>query len=406
MADRNRNDWDDDRRGQGSRDWEEGRQRYGEWRAGRGGDEGRGYEGRGYEGRGYEGRGYEDDRGYGRMGREDMGRGRGSGEDMGRGRFGYGGGRSDEDPGASGRMGREDFGRGRGDDMGRYEDIMDSGRVSAGGYQGRGYEGGGYQGRAFDDWDSGRAVDDRSSAPIPRQRYGDAGIGPSPFMGGRAGQRTGGLSGGLGGGMGGGMDRRSEPSLRGRSTYMGGGFGGMEPDMGRDYRPEDYGRGEDSGRGVDVERGGGLRSIGYGLARTGTGLGTGEGERRMGRGPKSYQRSDDRIREDLCERLMQSWMNAENVDVQVRGGEVTLLGTVDSRAEKRAIEDVAESVLGVNEVHNQLRVRRADTGVQATQTSQATGASSTTTGSQTQGTQARGDTGRSGTTPPINPMHS
>src|SRR3712207_8187576 len=38
------------------------------------------------------------------------------------------------------------------------------------------------------------------------------------------------------------------------------------------------------------------------------------------RGPKGYQRSDDRIREDICDRLMMSWMNAENVDVEVRNG--------------------------------------------------------------------------------------
>jgi len=81
-------------------------------------------------------------------------------------------------------------------------------------------------------------------------------------------------------------------------------------------------------------------------------------QRPMGRGPKGYQRSDDRIREDLCDRLMMSWMDAENVDVLVRDGEVTLQGTVKSRDEKRAIEALAESVLGVKDVHNTLRVQR------------------------------------------------
>lgn len=79
-----------------------------------------------------------------------------------------------------------------------------------------------------------------------------------------------------------------------------------------------------------------------------------------GRGPRSYVRSDDRIREDVCERLMQSWMNAEDVDVRVENGEVTLTGLVDSRYEKRSIEDVVEGVLGVKEVHNQMRVRPQD----------------------------------------------
>lgn len=80
--------------------------------------------------------------------------------------------------------------------------------------------------------------------------------------------------------------------------------------------------------------------------------------RPMGRGPKGYQRSDSRIHEELCDRLMMSWMDAENVDVQVKDGEITLQGTVKSRDEKRAIEALAESVLGVKDVHNSLRVQR------------------------------------------------
>jgi hypothetical protein len=80
--------------------------------------------------------------------------------------------------------------------------------------------------------------------------------------------------------------------------------------------------------------------------------------RPMGRGPKNYQRSDDRIREDLCDRLMMSWMDAENVEVLVVAGEVTLEGTVKTRDEKRAIEALAETVLGVKDIHNALRVER------------------------------------------------
>lgn len=80
--------------------------------------------------------------------------------------------------------------------------------------------------------------------------------------------------------------------------------------------------------------------------------------RRQGRGPRSYQRSDDRIREDICERLMQAWMDADDVDVRVDKGEVTLTGTVKSRDEKRAIEDLAEDILGVKDVHNEIRVAR------------------------------------------------
>jgi hypothetical protein len=80
----------------------------------------------------------------------------------------------------------------------------------------------------------------------------------------------------------------------------------------------------------------------------------------LGRGPKGYQRSDDRIREDICDRLMMSWMDAENVDVLVSNGEVTLKGMVRSRDEKRAIEALAESVLGVKDIVNELRLGRGE----------------------------------------------
>jgi hypothetical protein len=83
-------------------------------------------------------------------------------------------------------------------------------------------------------------------------------------------------------------------------------------------------------------------------------------QRPMGRGPKGYQRSDDRIREDICERLMASPYDASDVEITVSQGEVTLVGTVHSRADKWGIEDVADSVLGVQDVHNQIRLNRGE----------------------------------------------
>lgn len=76
-----------------------------------------------------------------------------------------------------------------------------------------------------------------------------------------------------------------------------------------------------------------------------------------GRGPKGYQRSDDRIKEELCERLSQhGQLDASDLEVKVQNGEVTLSGSVRERHAKRTAEDVAESVSGVREVHNQVRV--------------------------------------------------
>ncbi len=76
-----------------------------------------------------------------------------------------------------------------------------------------------------------------------------------------------------------------------------------------------------------------------------------------GRGPKNYQRSDERIREDVCMRLADHpEIDASEIEVTVDNGEVTLSGSVDQRSTKRLAEDVADSVSGVRDVHNQLRV--------------------------------------------------
>lgn len=75
-----------------------------------------------------------------------------------------------------------------------------------------------------------------------------------------------------------------------------------------------------------------------------------------GRGPKSYVRSDERIREDVNDRLTEDvWIDASDIDVAVANGEVTLSGTVDDRRTKRRAEDVAEDVTGVKHVQNNLR---------------------------------------------------
>ena len=80
-----------------------------------------------------------------------------------------------------------------------------------------------------------------------------------------------------------------------------------------------------------------------------------------GRGPKGYQRSDDRIREDVCDRLTRHGrLDATDIQIQVRNGEVTLDGIVDTREAKRMAEDVAESVDGVRDVINHLKTHRTE----------------------------------------------
>lgn len=76
-----------------------------------------------------------------------------------------------------------------------------------------------------------------------------------------------------------------------------------------------------------------------------------------GRGPKGYKRSDERILEEVCERLTDHpSIDASDIEVAVNDGDVTLSGRVESRAVKHLTEAMVETVSGVKEVHNQLRV--------------------------------------------------
>jgi hypothetical protein len=76
-----------------------------------------------------------------------------------------------------------------------------------------------------------------------------------------------------------------------------------------------------------------------------------------GVGPKGYMRSDERIREHVCDALTDDpHLNAVEIEVVVTQGEVTLSGNVDSRGAKRHAEDLAEQASGVKQVQNNLRV--------------------------------------------------
>lgn len=86
------------------------------------------------------------------------------------------------------------------------------------------------------------------------------------------------------------------------------------------------------------------------------------GQQALGRfaglGPKDYRRSDDRIREDISDRLTDdAFVDASDIVVLVESCEVTLSGTVDTRDQKRRAEDIAEGVSGVRDVNNQVRVK-------------------------------------------------
>ena len=297
-----------------------------------------------------------------RWGESRYGEGRHSGE----GRYGEsggrgygGGGRESERYGREGRGGRESWPGGRSHDR---QSSSGGGRES-----GReGYWGGG--------WENERDNDSRES------RYGSYG---------RSGAERG-YSEGM-------RDYSSQGynyptgSRSGESSYG-------ERGRSHDYDRERYGQGEERGwwdRASDA---------------VASWLGDEDAERRRrqdqqlehrrGRGPKGYRRSDERIKEDVNDRLSDDYyIDASDVEVSVSNTEVTLTGTVNSREDKRRAEDIAESVSGVTNVENRLRVKQGRYGDYSSASTGASMGSSTGTGTGTGATSgSTGITGTPGTT--------
>lgn len=78
-----------------------------------------------------------------------------------------------------------------------------------------------------------------------------------------------------------------------------------------------------------------------------------------GIGPEGYIRSDERIGEDIAERLAErADIDPSDITVEVRQGVVSLCGTIDSRQSKFEVEEIVDDVMGVLDIDNRLRVRR------------------------------------------------
>jgi osmotically-inducible protein OsmY len=76
-----------------------------------------------------------------------------------------------------------------------------------------------------------------------------------------------------------------------------------------------------------------------------------------GRGPKGYLRSDERLRETICERLTDDpRIDASDIEVEVKDQSVTLRGTVDDRRTKYAVEELVDRC-GPSMIQNELRTR-------------------------------------------------
>ena len=138
------------------------------------------------------------------------------------------------------------------------------------------------------------------------------------------------------------------------------------------YGERERGYGERSGRDYDYDREEGRGWLDRASDAVASWFGDEEAERRRrmdeqrehrGRGPKNYRRSDERIKEDVNDRLSDDYyLDASDVEVAVENMEVTLTGTVRNRNDKRRAEDLAESVSGVTNVENRLRVKQSGYG--------------------------------------------
>lgn len=84
----------------------------------------------------------------------------------------------------------------------------------------------------------------------------------------------------------------------------------------------------------------------------------GAGERgHRGRGPQGYVRPDERIADDIIDRLTDAPdIDASEIMLMVEAGVATLTGNVPLRAMKHRAEDIAADASGVREVHNRIRV--------------------------------------------------
>lgn len=100
-------------------------------------------------------------------------------------------------------------------------------------------------------------------------------------------------------------------------------------------------------------------------------------ENYRGKGPKNYSRSDERIKDDVNDRLSDDpFIDASDIEVTVTNGEVTLTGTVDHRSSKRRAEDLAENVSGVKNVENRIRVSQMSNYAGSENQDQSTGTAS------------------------------
>jgi hypothetical protein len=236
---------------------------------------------------------------------------------------------------------------GWGSEEGRQQSYEGTTGGAWGGASGGGFRGGGSSG-GYGNWGTSR------EGPAAGQQYAAGSNYGGTYAGSYAGRERGGMyagsehrfDSGLGAVHGGHPRGAQFDSGYGASQGYGpqGGFGGGQGGYGQQgYGQQGYGQ------------------QGYGQQGYGRQGARGAGRFAGKRGPKGWQRSDERIKEDLCEQLYNSdEIDSSDVTVEVTQGKVALEGTVRDRYTKHAIEDLVDGCPGVKDIDNRIRVSRED----------------------------------------------
>lgn len=142
-----------------------------------------------------------------------------------------------------------------------------------------------------------------------------------------------------------GYDQGNYGNQDNRYGYQGNRTGGMTPTTTSMYRPGQFG-----------QLGGPMG--GYDQSKMSQSTMNEQQQRKQFRGPKGYTRSDERIKEDVSDCLGRLGdIDASDIEVAVKDGEVTLSGTIEQRYHKHAMEDAVDAVSGVKDVINNIRVK-------------------------------------------------
>ncbi len=233
---------------------------------------------------------------------------------------------------------------------------------------------GGERGRKFDDdrnqarnqrgqSDYGRGGESAFDQDRSQERFGQRGYGQQDY-----GQRRYQVGQGNYYGQGGQSESDYAQSNQGsgQSTYgqRGSGRGRFGQDVGSGAYGFGQSGGSEGGQGLSGESGQNQDDDARGGWNQGVRRGS-EGQRAQGmgahrgKGPKGYTRSDERIKEDVSDRMTDdAHIDAAEIVIEVSSGEVTLSGTVSDRNQRRRAEDCIEQIPGVKHVQNNLRVKQ------------------------------------------------